>query len=87
MPYKDLVDGLLSVIPEYSCKILTLEEEIKAGGFGMMILDKLSEYKIMDNKKSSIIAIDGSFADKYGSDIYKTFGIDEYSIANRIKNM
>ena len=85
MPYADLVNDLISVLPEKSIPIVTLEEEIKAGGFGMMLLDKLSNCEIMNNKKTEIIAINNSFADKYGENIYESLGLDSKSIAEKIR--
>ena len=87
MPYCDLVDDIVSVLPKKSISIITLEEEIKAGGFGMMLLDKLTKNPIMDNKKTEIIALEDTFADNYSNDIYKSFGLDAESIANKIIDM
>ncbi len=87
MPYNDLVNDILSVLPKKSIAVVTLEEEIKAGGFGMMLLDKLSANQSMHNKKVSIIALEDTFADKYGKDIYESFGLDAESIANKIINI
>ena len=87
MPYANLVEDILSVIPDKSITILTLEEEIKAGGFGMMLLDKLSANSKMQNKKIAIIGLEDSMADKYGKDIYKSFGLDAEFIVNKIMNI
>ena len=87
MPYADLVKDIASVLPIKSVPILTLEQEIKAGGFGMMLLDRLALYKIMDNKTTDIIAIQDSFADEYGENIYASFGLDCNSIVERIKKL
>lgn len=87
MPYNDLVNDILTVLPTKNIPIITLEEEIKSGGFGMMLLDKLSANQIMNNKKTSIIALEDTFADNYGKDIYKSFGLDAESIANKIMNL
>ena len=87
MPYSSLVDDILKVIPQKSMKILTLEEEIKAGGFGMCLLDKLSKFDVMKNKKTAIMAVEDSFVDKYGDNIYASCGIDVDSIVAKIKAM
>lgn len=87
LPYNDLVNDILSTLPQKPIAIITLEEEIKAGGFGMMLLNKLSSNPIMDNKKTAIIALEDTFADKYGKNIYKSFGLDAESIANKIINI
>lgn len=87
MPYNSLVDDLLAILPEKSIKIITLEQEIKAGGFGMMLFDKLRQKDIMQNKKFDIIALEDTFGDKYEDDIYKSFCLDVNSIVNKIKSM
>lgn len=87
MPYNSLVSDIEAVLPVKEVKIVALEEEIKAGGFSMMLMDKLKEKKIMQNKKSAIIALEGTFADNYGDDIYKSFGLDAMSIIKKIKEM
>ena len=87
MPYSNLVDDLISVLPKKSISVVTLEEEIKAGGFGMMLLDKLNQQLIMANKKTMIIALEDTFADKYGKNIYESFAINAEAIADRIMNM
>ena len=87
MPYSALVDDIIKVLPQKSIPIITLEEEIKAGGFGMMLFDKLSSHKIMGNKKTCIIATADSFADKYGNNIYESLGMDGKSIAEKIINL
>lgn len=87
MPYSDLVNDIVDVLPTGEAKIITLEQEIKAGGFGMMVMDRLSKYDIMRNKKTAIIALEDTLADKYGSSIYSSFGLDAQSIAHKIKNI
>lgn len=87
MPYCNLVQDIASVLPEKSVKIITLEEEIKAGGFGMMLMNKLAGCSVMNNKSCAIIALEDSMADKYGEDIYASFGLDANSIVEKIKNM
>ena len=84
MPYTSLVEDVASVIPSKPILICTLEEEIKSGGFGMILLDKLKKNPIMDNKATDIIALEDTFADKYGKNIYQSFGLDSESISNRI---
>ena len=53
----------------------------------MMLLDKLSNSSIMKNKTTSIMALEDSFADKYGNNIYASVGIDRFSIIARIKEI
>ncbi len=87
MPYKELADEISKNLPQKAIKILTLEEEIKAGGFGMMLLDKLAAKDIMKNKNTAILAVEDTFADNYGANIYKSLGLDADSIVAKLKNM
>lgn len=87
MPYCDLVGDLLGVLPTKECIILTLEEEIKSGGFGMMLMDKLTNHDIMKNKQTAIMAVEDTLADKYGECILSSLGLDADSIVTRIKTI
>ena len=53
----------------------------------MMLSEKLSHYDIMKNKSVEIVALEETMADKYGSDIYASFGLDAQSISQRIMKM
>ena len=83
-PYGELADEIEALLPQKEIKIVTLEEEIKAGGFGMLLFDALSSREIMKNKKTAIMALDNTFAEAYSSNIYKSFGIDAESIVKKI---
>ena len=83
-PYDELANKIEAILPQKSIKIVTLEEEIKAGGFGMMLKDSLSGREIMKNKEVSIMALDNTFAESYSSDIYRSFGLDAESIAKKL---
>lgn len=87
MPYNDLIHDILPYIPLKSMPILTLEEEIKAGGFGMMVVDKLSATDVCSNKSFHIMALEDTMADNYGVDIYQSMGLDALSIVNKVKQL
>lgn len=87
MPYAELAHDIEALLPPSATKIVTLEEEIKSGGFGMMLRDALEKLGTLKGRKIEIIAVEGSFADSYGDDIYASMGIDAASVAQRIKKM
>lgn len=87
MPYADLARDVAGAMPESVRRIVTLEEEIKAGGFGMMLRDTLDAIGAIDGRTARIIAVENSFADKYGEDIYASMGLDGASVAEKIKKM
>jgi 1-deoxy-D-xylulose-5-phosphate synthase len=80
-PYFELTRKIAAVLPEKATKIVTLEEEIRAGGFGMMLLDALSEYEVMKNKSTRILATSNSFCiPAKGQTCYEASGVDRNSI-------
>ena len=86
-PYDEIAKKLSALLPQKACKIVFLEEEIRAGGMGMMLSDALSQYDIMQNKSVSVMAIDDNFAVQERSEpILKTVGLDSESIVSTILN-
>ncbi len=86
-PYDVLAEKVSRLLPQKSCKLVFLEEEIKAGGMGMMLSDALSEYVIMKNKETLIMAVDDSFAVQDRCEpILHSVGLDCDAIVDRILN-
>lgn len=80
-PYDELAEKIASVLPSTPIQIVTLEEEIRAGGFGMMLLDALSDFTVMKNKSTRILATNNSFCiPEKGQTCYETSGVDRGSI-------
>lgn len=61
-PYDSIADKIISVLPEGDAKIVFVEEEIRNGGMGVSLYDKLRDTKVMKNKQVKILALDDSFA-------------------------
>lgn len=84
-PYDKIAAQLIEYLPQKACKIVFLEEEIRAGGMGMMLSDALSHYEIMQNKAVSVMAVDDNFGIQERSEpILKTVGLDRDSIVKII---
>lgn len=84
-PYAEVAGQVAALLPKKECKIVFLEEEIRAGGMGMMLSDALSGYEVMRNKTVSIMAVDDEFAvQEKNEPIYKSVGIDRESIVKTI---
>ena len=65
--------------------MLTLEEEIKNGGAGMLLAEELAESHGFDRAKIKILAVDDSFG--YGEknkNIYSTLGIAAEDVEQEI---
>ncbi|MBE6593430.1 MAG: 1-deoxy-D-xylulose-5-phosphate synthase [Ruminococcaceae bacterium] len=69
--------------------VIFLEEEIRSGGMGMNLTDKMSIILDENNIRHKIIAIDDSFVEntEAGESILKTAGIDSESIMSVIKEI
>ena len=60
-PYEQVAHEVASCLPKKPCKILFLEEEIYAGGMGMMLSAALQEDPCMQNKTVRILATKDDF--------------------------
>ena len=83
-PYDRLACDVASRLPD-SVPLLFLEEEIRAGGFGMMLSDALIRRGVMANRPYAILATDDSFVTQDRREpIYRTAGVDAEAIEAQI---
>lgn len=84
-PYDRLAEEVSVRLPD-GCPVLFLEEEIRAGGFGMMLSDALIRRGSMDGRLYSIMAVDDNFVIQNRPEhIYKTAGIDAEAIQTTLR--
>lgn len=84
-PYGEIAAQVAQYLPKRACKILFLEEEIRAGGMGMMLSDALAGYEAMQNKAVEIMALDDGFGmQERNEPILVSVGLDAKSIVERI---
>ena len=88
-PYDACASKVEALLPHESCAVLFLEEEIRSGGMGMNLSEKLSSRSIMRNKKIRIVATDDSFVTdrKQGETIHRSAKVDSESICQAIKEI
>jgi transketolase C-terminal domain/subunit len=85
-PYGDVAREISAFLPERACKIVFLEEEIRAGGMGMMLSEAMKPYKVMENKIVRVMALDNPFAiPAKGQNCFQGAGLDGAAIACEIK--
>ena len=60
-PYDEIARRILPFLPQKPCKVIFLEEEVYAGGMGMLMSDALKEYGVMANKTVEILAVKDDF--------------------------
>ena len=87
-PYTVCAREVALYLPLGSCKIVFLEEEIKAGGMGMLLMQALNEYDrpLMSNKQCVLLATDDSFAiSEKNESIYQTAGVSAQDILDALQ--
>ncbi len=87
-PYDRLAAELLPLLPDHSVPVLFAEEEIRAGGFGMMLSDALCKISDFRKRPYDILAVDDGFVVQPRQEsIYKTAGVDAEAMLNRLEAM
>ena len=84
-PYESLADEIAARLPA-GVPVLFAEEEIRAGGFGMMLTDALRRNGGLAGHPNAILAIDNGFVTQ-GRDetIFRTAGVDAEAMVAEIK--
>ena len=88
-PYGECAENVASLMPTITCPVILYEEEIRSGGMGMNLYDKLVNLDIMKNKNIQIMAVDDSFVTdrKKGEAIYISAKIDADSVCQKISEL
>lgn len=84
-PFDRAAELIETNLPTGEATVLFLEEEIRAGGMGILLSDKLSGRAVMANKRTRILAVDDDFVrrDKDMS-IWASAGVDHEAIIRTI---
>ena len=76
------------VSPLLRGNILFLEEEIRAGGFGMNLSDALRRLGTLDGKRYEIIALENGFiTTRHGETLWQSAGLDAAQIKKTIRHL
>jgi len=85
-PYDRLAALVREALGVSTCPVVTLEQEIRAGGMGMLLWDKLSQFPEFSARKKAILAPDDSFvAQDKDESIYKTAHISAEDVVQAIR--
>ena len=86
-PYSELADEIYSTIKNSPVKTITfVEEEIRAGGFGMLLSDAMRNKGYLDGIDCTVMAADDAFIKrKKGQTYLRAIGLDANQIAEKIK--
>ena len=88
-PYESAADEIAGLLPEHAARIIFLEEEIRAGGMGMMLADMLSRRysERMSNKNIHILAPEDTFVIREKNEsIYSTAGVSAERVLEILKS-
>ena len=84
-PYGRLADEIASRLPA-GVPLLFVEEEIRAGGFGMMLSDYLRRIGALEGRRYTILATDDSFVHQDRPEpIWHTAGVDAAAMADALR--
>ena len=85
-PYDMCARIVVDLLPKTPCRVVFLEEEIKNGGMGMLLSDRLCGADVMSNKTVRILAVDDTFVERHaGEDIYASARISAEYIIEALK--
>ena len=83
-PYGKLADEILPLLPA-GVPVVFAEEEIRAGGFGMMLSDALHRHPRFDGRELSVVAVEDNFViQERDEPIRRSAEVDAEAIANRV---
>lgn len=84
-PYAETAEAVARLLPTGACRVLFLEEEIYAGGMGVMLSDALSAHPVMEDKQVRILALKDDFAvQEKDEPIWTSVGLDRESILREL---
>ena len=88
-PYSISAELIRNALSDSVQAVLFLEEEIRSGGAGMNLTDKLSAHFEEQKINHGILAVDDDFIEfgEQGKSIYESAGIDAGSIKDKILEM
>jgi len=83
-PYGKLADEILGLLPA-GVPVVLAEEEIRAGGFGMMLSDALRRHPRFDGRELSVVAVEDNFViQERDEPIRRSAEVDAEAIAARV---
>ena len=87
-PYGELADSVCEVIKSSNpTACIFAEEEIRAGGFSMMLSNTLRDMGALDSIKYGIVATDSFVIQTKNENIYKSAGIDKDALTQKAKEL
>ena len=87
-PYDKLAVLVKEALGDRACPIVTLEEEIRSGGFGISLADRLTADATFEGRKLAVMAPTESFVEQTKhEDIFETAGVSAEDIVEKIQGL
>ncbi len=88
-PYETVAAQVLARLPKKRCPILFLEEEIRAGGMGMLLSDAMRDAPEMQGRELRIMALDKplDYPSEAGQSCLKMAGLDAEHISGTLREV
>ena len=87
-PYDKLTALIKEALGKIPCPIVTLEEEIRSGGFGISLADRLTADATLTGRKIAVMAPSDTFVEQTKhEDIFKTAGVSADCIIEKIQGL
>ena len=87
-PYGECAKNVWRLLPPKLKKIIFLEEEIRAGGMGMLLSDEMQRRGMLEGTATKIMAVDDNFVPRHaGKSVYQDAGISAEDIANALTEL
>ncbi len=84
-PFGECAENVMRLLPKGVKKIIFLEEEIRAGGMGMLISDEMERRGMLTGIETEIIAVDDTFVKRHaGKTMYEDAGVCAEDIAKAL---
>ncbi|MBQ9745766.1 MAG: hypothetical protein IJW21_02970, partial [Clostridia bacterium] len=84
-PFGECAENIGALLPKRLKKIIFLEEEIRAGGMGMLLSDEMQRRGMLTGIKTEIMAVDDTFVPRRaGKTVYEDAGICAEDIAKAL---
>ena len=84
-PFRECADNIMRLLPNGVKKVIFLEEEIRAGGMGMLLSDEMARRGMLRGIETEIMAVDDTFVPRHaGKTMYEDAGVCAEDIAKAL---
>ena len=84
-PYCECAENVAKLLPHGVKKVIFLEEDIRAGGMGMILSDEMTRRGLLESIHHEIVAVDDTFVPRHkGKSMYEDAGVSARFIEDKV---